>query len=144
MDGKKGILEYEYHDMLSMAVEKYEGKHSEIIKLAPEIFLLLTNLLNSSVIAQGFRNKIFIAIGYFILPKDLYPESTFGPVGFVDDIMLSQYVLKQIEEEYQIEEIFDYWDGDYEILCKFLNEDFTTLKNDYSDLFKSILDFVGI
>ena len=141
---KKEIVSYEFHEILQIAVEGYKGKHSNIITLAPTIYKTMCNLLDSIEIRQIYRNELFVAIGYFVIPKDLFSEATFGPIGYIDDIMLSIHVLKKIKGEYGIEEIFEYWDDSYDILEKLLSTDFLRIKDEYSVLLNSVLKFCGI
>jgi|TARA_B100001971_G_C17750495_1_gene315215 uncharacterized membrane protein YkvA (DUF1232 family) len=141
---KPNLLNHEFYEILDLSVGNYKGKHSIIIKLAPVIYKTMCNLLNSIALDQNHRNDLFVAIGYFVIPKDLYSESIFGPIGYIDDILLSIYVLRKIKEKYGIEEVYEYWDGDYNVLEKLLSSDFKKLKKEYLELFNSMLKFCGL
>lgn len=89
---------------------------SEFILLAPDLFHLLTKLSVDKEIPESKKVKLFAAIAYFISPIDLLPEAIFGPVGFLDDIALSAYVLNDIINNVDPKIVSRNWAGDKDIL----------------------------
>ena len=92
--------EYEgYYEFLKDEVGTYRGKFDEIIYYVPEIFKLLTDLLNENIKKED-RLIISAALAYFVAPMDVIPEEIYGPYGYVDDIFICTFVLKEIAEKY--------------------------------------------
>lgn len=89
---------------------------SEYILLAPDLFHLLTKLSTEKEIPESKKVKLFAAIAYFISPIDLLPEAVFGPIGFLDDIALSAYVLNDIINNVDPKIVARNWAGDKDIL----------------------------
>ena len=79
----------DYHDILINDVKSFTGKHQDIIKLAPNLFDLLCKLTVSLELNHKEKQLIYIALGYFVATNDLYSEDTFGPIGYIDDILIT-------------------------------------------------------
>ena len=100
-------------------LESNTGKNkqwSEYILLAPDLFHLLTKLSIDKELPESKKVKLYAAIAYFISPIDLLPEAFFGPVGFLDDIALSAYVLNDIINNVDPKIVTRNWAGDKDIL----------------------------
>lgn len=100
-------------------LESNTGKNhqwKEYILLAPDLFHLLTKLSTDKEIPESKKIKLYAAIAYFISPIDLLPEALFGPVGFLDDIALSAYVLNDIINNVDPKIVKRNWAGDKDIL----------------------------
>ena len=134
----------EFVEILEENTKNYKGEYVNVIRKAPEIYHLLCDLLRSKSISKIHRNKIVSAIAYFILKKDVFPEELFGSRGYVDDLLISLYVLREIRDEYDFEELSEYWEGNDRTLKKLLNEDFEKLNKKYGYILNDILKFVGL
>ncbi|MFC1454762.1 YkvA family protein [Candidatus Undinarchaeota archaeon] len=131
-------------DILKENTKNYNGDYSEVIQNMPEIYALLCDLLRSKNISVKTRNRICATIAYFILPKDVFPEEVFGTKGYLDDLLLSLHILKEVEVEYEFEELLEYWDGEPKLLKKLITEDYDELYAKFNYIFKDILEYVGI
>ncbi len=60
--------------------------------------------------------KFIGVIAYFISPKDLLPEFILGPIGYLDDIALTAYVLNNYINDTDSQIIRELWAGDQDIL----------------------------
>ncbi len=89
---------------------------SEYILLAPDLFHLLTKLSTDKEVPESKKVKLFAAIAYFISPIDLLPEAFLGPIGFLDDIALSAYVLNDIINNVDPRIVTRNWAGNKDIL----------------------------
>jgi len=132
-----------YEDILKKNVLDYHGPHEAVIKLAPELYRLISDLLFDRDIEQQYRSKLLTSIGYFIVPQDLYPEDEHGAIGYVDDLMLLITVIREISEKYGEEKLLLYWKKDGQVLKKVINEYYFALINDYRLLFEEVIQFVG-
>jgi uncharacterized membrane protein YkvA (DUF1232 family) len=81
-----------FDELLEAEIAQYEGRHDDLIYLAPDFYRLLTRLLDDPQLPRGLRPLISSAIAYFILPADIISEELHGPYGYVDDIWLCAYV----------------------------------------------------
>ena len=90
---------------------------NEYILLAPDLFHLLTKLSIDKEVPESKKIKLLAAIAYFISPIDLLPEAIVGPIGFLDDIALSAYVLNDIINNVDPKIVARNWAGDKDILA---------------------------
>lgn len=134
----------EFFDILNENTKDYVGKYRDIIKEAPKIYVLLCKILESDFISKKDRSNISSVIAYFILPKDIFPESIFGAKAYVDDIFLCLYILKELEKKYEIEEMLHYWKWDFNLLRMLLSKGYEEINEELHYILKDMLDYVGI
>jgi len=98
---------------------KVGGTHlwSGYILAAPDLFHLLVKLLLDKDIPETKKLKIAAAIFYFISPIDFLPEAFLGPVGYLDDIAISAYVLNDVINEVDPKIITRNWAGGRDVLA---------------------------
>lgn len=109
---KKRLTEFKgFYEVLKENLESYRGKFDDIIYYCPELFKLLTNLLNENSIKADMRLKINAALSYFVAPNDVVPEEIYGPMGYIDDIFICAYVLRIIRDNFGIEFLEKNWNG---------------------------------
>ena len=89
---------------------------AEYILLAPDLFHLLTKLVIDPDVPASKKVKIAGIIAYFISPLDFLPELLLGPVGYLDDIALTAYILNDIINEVDPKIVQRNWAGDRDIL----------------------------
>ncbi len=89
---------------------------AEYILLAPDLFHLLCKLMLETEVPPAKKIKLAAVIAYFISPLDFLPEGFFGPVGYLDDIALTAYVLNDLINEIDPQIISRHWAGDGDIL----------------------------
>ena len=85
-----------FDDILKEHIGTYEGRHDDLIYLAPDFYRLLTRLLDDPRLPGRLRPLVSCAIAYFILPADIISEDIYGPYGYVDDIFLSAFIANEI------------------------------------------------
>ena len=76
--------------------DRKDQRWAEYILLAPDIFHLLCKLAIDPEVPASKKVKLGVVIAYFISPLDFLPEMILGPVGYLDDIALSAFVLNDI------------------------------------------------
>jgi uncharacterized membrane protein YkvA (DUF1232 family) len=86
-----------YIDEIKMAVVGHK-ELPLIVQNAHVVFNSLLLLVSHLDIPAKLRAKCFTAIGYFFVPEDIISEKEFGPIGFVEDVMLAMFVHQQIIE----------------------------------------------
>ncbi|HYX09065.1 MAG TPA: DUF1232 domain-containing protein [Bacteroidales bacterium] len=90
--------------------------YGEILMLAPDLFHLLCKLSLDSRIPAKSKAELAGAIAYFVSPVDLIPEAVVGAPGYIDDIVVSALVLKQVINNSDPEIVHEHWAGDGDIL----------------------------
>ena len=132
-----------FYEALVKNVTSYRGKLDEVIFYAPNLFKLLTNLLESQRINKAIRLKISAAIAYFVAPRDVIPEEVYGPLGYIDDIFISSYVLLQVKKMYGWGLLSENWEG-AEPIEKILENIFKKSKEMVKGKEDEILRYVGL
>jgi len=66
---------------------------SEVLLLAPDLFILLARLSLDAQVPAAARRFIVGATVYFIMPVDLLPEAFVGPAGYLEDVVLAAALL---------------------------------------------------
>jgi len=102
-----------FDELLQQEIAFYEGRHDDLIYLAPDFYRLLTRLLDDPQLPVRLRPLISSAIAYFILPADVISEELHGAYGYVDDIWLCAYVADVVGRQLDDEAILvENWDGE--------------------------------
>ena len=106
-----------FDELLRQEIAVYEGRHDDLIYLAPDFYCLLTRLLDDPQLPVHLRPLISSAIAYFILPADIISEELHGPYGYVDDIWLCAYVADVVRRQLDDEAILvENWEGEAPLL----------------------------
>lgn len=133
----------EFHEILKENLDSSNEEYDKFIDNGPDIFKLLINILNEKKIEPEIRLKISAAIAYFVAPHDVLPEIVYGPWGYVDDIFISIYVLKDIEDELGFGYLESLWEGDQD-LKKVIDECYENSKEILGDKVNDIIAYVGL
>jgi len=88
----------------------------EILLAAPDLFHLILKLASDSDVPVTVKAKLAFSVFYFMHPFDVLPEILLGPAGFLDDVVLSAYVLHSIFHEIPPGIVEKYWAGHMDIL----------------------------
>ncbi len=134
----------EFYDALTENLDSYNGQYASFIDNGPKLYKLLSNLLmnyNKKLDSED-KMKINAAISYYVVPLDVIPESEYGPYGYIDDIYICVYVIKDLIEKYGYEEINQFWE-EIDDLSEVVNESYekTTILLDDTD---EILEYIGL
>jgi uncharacterized membrane protein YkvA (DUF1232 family) len=96
--------------------EGREHQWAEYLLFAPDLFHLLWKLSTDPDVSAADKAKLAGVIAYFISPIDLMPEALLGPIGFLDDIALTAYVLNGMLNHTDPEVLRRHWAGDTDVL----------------------------
>jgi uncharacterized membrane protein YkvA (DUF1232 family) len=108
-----------FRQRMQIYCDSSEGKthrFREMLLLGPDLLHLCLHLVVDKEVHFHHKAKLGIAIAYFISPLDLIPELIFGPLGYLDDIAVTAYVLNSILNEIPSETIERYWAGQKDVL----------------------------
>lgn len=132
-----------FDKLLEKQISAYEGRHDDLIYQAPELYRLLTKMLDDPILPIRLRPIIISAIAYFILPNDIIPEELHGPYGYVDDIFLSAFVADKVRNEIGSNDILtNNWDGEADI-ASLIEEILSKEEELIGDQKKRILGYIG-
>lgn len=120
MDKLKKDFYQKLRSNIKVWLEQGNGAHTkwaDYILLAPDLFHLLTKLAIDPDVPVSKKVKIAGIIAYFISPLDFLPELLLGPVGYLDDIALTAYILNDIINEVDPQIVQRNWAGEKDILA---------------------------
>lgn len=100
---------------LRQSLDQYRGLGNAYILLLPDYVQLLADLLDVDFLDSTDRRDICTALGYFIAPNDLIPESIYGPQGYVDDLYLCGFVLQRLIARHGSKQLDPFWQGEDEL-----------------------------
>lgn len=133
----------DFESVLLNNTKDYSGNFEFVIKRSPQLYRLICDLLIDDQLDKEIRSNLFSAVGYFIIPKDLYSEEEFGPIGYIDDLMLVIFILKKIEDVYGFDRIKESSSLIPSDLERIMNKEFADIINKYPVLFEEVIDFLG-
>lgn len=101
-------------------LNSFEGEdheHRELLAQVPNVFSLLCKLANNDVISERSKSKLTKAITYFIHEFDLMPEAIIGPLGFLDDLVISALAIMYVMDNDSRDIVRDSWEGNEDIIA---------------------------
>ncbi len=119
MSDKNSDFYQKLRNRISEWFESEEGKShqwAEYLLSAPDLFHLLWKLSTDPDVSTSDKTKLVGVIAYFISPIDLMPEALLGPIGYLDDIALTAYVLNGMLNHTDPEVLRRHWAGDTDVL----------------------------
>ncbi|MCK9151805.1 DUF1232 domain-containing protein [Methanobacterium alcaliphilum] len=134
----------DFYELLKENLDSFEGEYDKFIDFGPDLFNLLTKLLNEEFLSSDDRMMVNSAIAYFVAPYDVIPEQIYGPYGYVDDIFISCYVLLNIGESYGFSLLEEIWDDQLPNLEETLNLCYNKSKKIVGKDKKEILRYGGL
>lgn len=91
-------------------------KYADIVLLAPDMFHVLCRLVADKRIPPLQKAKLAATLAYFATPIGIVPEALVGPIGYIDDVALTAYVLNGVLNSEQAHIVREHWAGDEDIL----------------------------
>ena len=97
-----------------------KSEYANYILLVPDFFYLLVKLTLDNRVPAIEKAKFAGVIAYVISPIDFVPEAFFGPLGYLDDLVLTCYVLNLYlnqQEKANQTIVSELWPGDQDVLA---------------------------
>ncbi len=119
MEYREPDIYQEFRAKVQRWIESQDARNSkwaEYLMYAPDLFHLLVRLSLDPDVSSGQKAKLLAVIAYFISPFDVIPEFVLGPLGLLDDIALTAWVLNSMVNESDPEIVRRYWAGDEDSL----------------------------
>ena len=106
--------------VLLLAGRRYERPAlREVLRLLPDVLRLLKRLATDSSLPSGVRIRLWLLLGYLMIPVDLIPD--FVPVvGYADDAIIVALTLRSVARLAGPQEITRCWPGTPEGLAVIL------------------------
>jgi uncharacterized membrane protein YkvA (DUF1232 family) len=133
----------DYMEVIHAVVQGYSGEKQDVIMLAPHVFSLLANLHEDNRITKEHKRILNAAMAYFVHPYDIFPEDVYGAYGYIDDIFMAAYLLRQISSEIDKAIIQDHWMGDGDVMS-IIENILSREKELVGENLPQMLDFVGL
>ena len=115
--------ERDYYQKLRQKVREWSTKNenqdhpwAKWVLLAPDFFHLLVRLAADPDVPLNKKAKFGAVLLYFISPVDVLSELLLGAPGFIDDVVLSTYVLNMFINDIDPSIIRKHWAGDEDVL----------------------------
>jgi uncharacterized membrane protein YkvA (DUF1232 family) len=106
------------HSVISWAEKQGAGgKYLEFILFAPDLFLLLIRLAVDERVQPQLRSMLLFVATYFISPIDAMPEAILGPVGYLDDIVLTCLAILKLVRDTDDALLQEHWGGKGDIVA---------------------------
>jgi uncharacterized membrane protein YkvA (DUF1232 family) len=82
----------------------------ETLRLLPDVIRLLRRLATDTDLPRGVRVRLWLLLGYLLLPFDLIPD--FVPVlGFADDALVVALALRSVTRRAGADALARHWPG---------------------------------
>ena len=98
-------------------VASYTGAYADYVLLVPDLFLLISRLMLDRRIDAKHKIYMGAALAYVISPIDLLSEHRFGPVGYLDDLVVIVVALNMLFNEVDHTIILEHWSGKEDLLA---------------------------
>ncbi|UCC47509.1 MAG: DUF1232 domain-containing protein [Gemmatimonadota bacterium] len=93
-------------------VGEYRGWFISAVKWTPIFAATLMALSQDPRLQPRHRTLVNAALAYFVTSDDAVPEGEYGPYGYLDDNLVSAYVLERIAREIGWRVIEESWNGE--------------------------------
>ncbi len=102
----------DYVDVVRENVSEYRGWFASAVRWAPIFAATLMTLSQDPRLQPHHRGWVNAAIAYFVAGDDVVPEEKYGPYGYLDDNLVSAYVVERIARDVGWKVIEEAWEGD--------------------------------
>ena len=100
---RKEVMFSTYEDFIKKEIESFKSYglyYDMAIQYIPYIFKLLSNIIEMNDISFETRVRINCALAYLVIENDVLPENIYGAEGYMDDLFVLVYVLKELMPKY--------------------------------------------
>jgi uncharacterized membrane protein YkvA (DUF1232 family) len=83
----------------------------DVVLLLPDLTVLLARLLRDRRVPVGSKLIALAGVGYVLSPVDLLPVFLFGPLGWVDDLLVVAAALSRVLNGVHPDIVRSHWPG---------------------------------
>ena len=106
----------DFYGALREKMTGYTGAYADYVLLVPDLFLLISRLMLDPRIDGRHKAYMGAALAYVISPIDLISERRFGPIGYLDDLVVVVAALNMLFNEVDRQIILEHWSGKADLL----------------------------
>lgn len=88
----------------------------DLLLFLPDLIVLLVRLAQDSRVPVGAKAVALFGVGYALSPIDLLPEILFGPLGFVDDLIVVAAAVSRVINHVHPDLVRAHWPGHGDVL----------------------------
>lgn len=88
----------------------------DLLLFLPDLVVLLVRLARDPRVPAGSKAVAVLGIGYSLSPIDLMPEILFGPIGFLDDLLIAAAAVSYIVNHIHPDLVRAHWPGPGDVL----------------------------
>jgi uncharacterized membrane protein YkvA (DUF1232 family) len=88
----------------------------DLLLFLPDLVVLLLRLAQDSRVPIGAKAVALAGVGYALSPIDLLPELFFGPIGFLDDVVVVAAAVSRVINHVHPDLVKAHWPGHSDLL----------------------------
>ena len=88
----------------------------DLLLFLPDLVVLLYRLARDPRVPAGAKAVAALGIGYAFSPIDLLPEILFGPLGFLDDLLIAAAAVSYVVNHVHPDLVRAHWPGPGDVL----------------------------
>jgi len=88
----------------------------DLLLFLPDLVVLLVRLAQDPRVPIGSKAIAVFGVGYALSPIDLLPEIIFGPIGFVDDLVVVAASVSRVINHVHPDLVKTHWPGHGDLL----------------------------
>jgi uncharacterized membrane protein YkvA (DUF1232 family) len=108
-----------YDRLRARVVSTDPGKRAgvwDLLLFLPDLVVLLFRLMQDPRVPMGSKAVAAVGVGYALSPIDLLPEILFGPLGFVDDLVVVAAAVSRVINHVHPDLVKAHWPGHGDLL----------------------------
>ena len=88
----------------------------DLLLFLPDLVVFLLRLSRDSRVPIGAKAVALAGVGYALSPIDLLPELFFGPIGFLDDVVVVAAAVSRVINHVHPDLVKTHWPGHGDVL----------------------------
>ena len=97
-------------------VSGYTGQYADYLLLLPDLFLLATRLMLDPRVDKKHKVYLGAALAYVVGPFNLLSGRVFGPLGYLDDLVVLVAALNMMLNDLDKQIVAEHWSGNADLL----------------------------
>jgi uncharacterized membrane protein YkvA (DUF1232 family) len=97
-------------------VTGYTGQYADYLLLLPDLFLLATRLMLDPRVDKKHKVYLGAAIAYVVGPFNLLSGRMFGPLGYLDDLVVLVAAFNMMLNDIDKQVVAEHWSGKADLL----------------------------
>ena len=107
----------DFYRTLRDRIAGYTGAYADSVLLLPDLFLLVTRLMLDKRVEAKHKVYMGAAVAYVVSPFDLISERRFGPLGYLDDVVVIVAAVNMLVNDIDKQIVLEHWSGRADLLA---------------------------